>query len=180
MSQLQILTQFGKIFAPRGEPQLREIARDLGIACLTRSFGDMLFGNVPSVPVSVDELRGRVSNCYFAVNGSLVLCTEASRLRLPVDQVHSACRTTTGRLVLCCRGFRTVDHGDFRPRMELARLEEAASAVEILELYRESGEYEFALSPSAAFMVGLMARTDVCLFGGGWCVVDLRPVSVPL
>ncbi|WZD65975.1 hypothetical protein [Bovine papular stomatitis virus] len=179
MSCLQILTPFGIIFAP-DDARLREIARDLGVTHISRAFGDMLYGEMPFAPLPMNEVPACVADCYVAVNGNLIPCTESFRLRTPVDCVKAAYRTGTGKTILCGPEFNVVNPSGFRPALRLRELGHVAAHTEILELHHENGNYEFIMGPSARFMTTLMSKESVCLFGSGWCVVDLRRFSMPL
>ncbi|AIZ77363.1 hypothetical protein SB87_gp110 [Parapoxvirus red deer/HL953] len=179
MSHLQILTPFGSIFAPDDE-RLREIARDLGICLSTRAFGDMLYGALTFSPIPMSELGPYTPECYVAVGGNLIPCSEAFRLRIPIVNIEAAYRTSTGRVILCGKDFNVVNMGGFRPRMRMREIASVAACVEVLELYTEDGQYEFILAPSAQYMTTLLGQTNICLFGSGWCVVDLRRLAVTI
>lgn len=179
MSRLQILTSFGQIYAP-DEARLREIARDLGICTIKRAFGDMLYGFIDFNPVPLTQVNMLMPNCYFAVNGNLLPCTEDFRLRLPATEISAAYLTKTGRTILCGKDFNIVAPSGFKPSMRLRDLSHVSALVEILEVYDESGEYQFVLGPSAQFMLRLMEKENVCLFGSGWCIVDLRKLDVTI
>ncbi|AKC03279.1 hypothetical protein BVTX09c5_111 [Bovine papular stomatitis virus] len=176
MSCLQILTPFGLIFAP-DDVRLREIALELGITYVSRAFGDMLYGEMSFTSLPMNEVPACVSDCYLAVNGNLIPCTESFRLRIPMDGVKAAYRTGTGKTILCGPEFNVVNPSGFRPALRLRELSHVAAHTEILELHHENGNYEFIMGPSARFMTSLMAKESVCLFGSGWCVVDLRRIS---
>ncbi|ASC55538.1 hypothetical protein SePPVgORF100 [Seal parapoxvirus] len=174
MSQLQILTPFGKIFAP-DNGRLREIARNLGITSISRAFGDMLYGTMEFAPVPADSIDACTSACYFAVQGNLIECSESFRLKMPLVDIKAAYRTGTGKLILCGENYNIVNQDGFRPLMRIRRFSQVVACVEILELYTEDCQYNFVVRPSATFMLEWMSKADdYCLFGGGWCVVDLR------
>ncbi|ADC54014.1 hypothetical protein [Pseudocowpox virus] len=179
MSHLQILTSFGQIYAP-DEARLREIARDLGICTIQRAFGDMLYGYISFSQIPLTQVNMLMPDCYFAVNGNLLPCTEDFRLRLPATEISAAYLTSTGKTILCGKDFNIVTPSGFKPSMRLRDLSHVSALVEILEFYSETGEYNFILNPSAPFMLRLMEKENVCLFGSGWCIVDLRRLNVTI
>nr|AEO18261.1 hypothetical protein [Pseudocowpox virus] len=179
MSHLQILTSFGQIYAP-DEARLREIARDLGICTIKRAFGDMLYGFISFSQIPLTQVNMLMPDCYFAVNGNLLPCTESFRLRLPATEISAAYLTSTGKTILCGKDFNIVAPSGFKPSMRLRDLSHVSALVEILEFYSETGDYQFILNPSASFMLQLMEKENVCLFGSGWCIVDLRRLDMTI